>query len=775
MPEPVVIIGPAARPAGSIVGPADVSAENAALTPEDSGGPAGPAGRAIGRRILRRSAALLARGLLAAGAATLRAIRRNPRTSLAAGASVLILGSISVSQWQSGNGKHSLVTNRIGGNLLGPAAKDQRNTGGTKTEATAPGRGNTATAAPGNTAAAGSGNKETAPADATSRPDLPAPARSVDDTPPIPALTDAATTGQKHEIITEKSAPAFELASGPKAERQPAPAPAHEQKIATLLASPVPEKAPAPSLPVAQADKGGPHPAQTGQILDPPAPASMPAVASTSLPIEPAPVPAPAREPLQLAAALEFTDDGPKPAQKPAPDPVANSQGHDGDTAVHQLPGDRAPTETKPIEIPVSGPRPDPAPNPNASTPKPKSPEKDHGRPETSKTEVPNLVSSTPKPQAALKADGPATKPAAPLQSHGASEAHPDAARPAALPIERGAPPTKAVAPRAENVAAKSEIPAQSTTVRPDSGSPIFDSTELATRIAEPEPRTRSSDRSGPHVEPSTLPDRAGAGWISIPNTGKLPVDGEASVESRSGDAGTGLLSESTTTRDLRAHTAKNVSFELESSPPRIRPRGARDQTQIGERSAVSSGSRQEPRAGSDSARVELVPHLVEHGENFWTISRLYYNSGRYHRALWKANSDRYPDINVLHVGDTIMIPPIEDLDQAYILPPRTPTAPALAAAERSHERSNDEPETRTAYRPQRSGTASPSRPVYKVRPYDTLRSIARDTLDDSRRANEILELNRGIIDDETHLIVGQIIELPEDARTTLHRSTSRR
>ena len=90
-------------------------------------------------------------------------------------------------------------------------------------------------------------------------------------------------------------------------------------------------------------------------------------------------------------------------------------------------------------------------------------------------------------------------------------------------------------------------------------------------------------------------------------------------------------------------------------------------------------------------------------------------------------------------------------------------------------DRNNDEPETRTAARPHRSDTASPSRPVYKVRPYDTLRSIARDTLGDSRRADEILELNRGLIDDPTHLIVGQILELPEDARTTLHRSTSRR
>ena len=70
-------------------------------------------------------------------------------------------------------------------------------------------------------------------------------------------------------------------------------------------------------------------------------------------------------------------------------------------------------------------------------------------------------------------------------------------------------------------------------------------------------------------------------------------------------------------------------------------------------------------------------------------------------------------------------------------------------------------------YRPRDATT----RPIYKVRPYDTLRTIARDTLGDSRRANEILELNREIIDDPRHLIVGQILELPEDARPARARS----
>jgi nucleoid-associated protein YgaU len=76
----------------------------------------------------------------------------------------------------------------------------------------------------------------------------------------------------------------------------------------------------------------------------------------------------------------------------------------------------------------------------------------------------------------------------------------------------------------------------------------------------------------------------------------------------------------------------------------------------------------------------------------------------------------------------------------------------------------DDGPEYRVTARPRIS--APINRPIYKVHRYDTLRSIARDTLGDPRRASEILALNRDIIDDPAHLISGQLLELPEDADT---------
>src|SRR5205823_2060736 len=73
---------------------------------------------------------------------------------------------------------------------------------------------------------------------------------------------------------------------------------------------------------------------------------------------------------------------------------------------------------------------------------------------------------------------------------------------------------------------------------------------------------------------------------------------------------------------------------------------------------------------------VESVPHIVQSGENFWTIARLYYGSGRFYLALWKANRGLVPAPEKLRVGMTIRIPPPEALDRALVK-----AAPPVAAA----------------------------------------------------------------------------------------------
>ena len=79
--------------------------------------------------------------------------------------------------------------------------------------------------------------------------------------------------------------------------------------------------------------------------------------------------------------------------------------------------------------------------------------------------------------------------------------------------------------------------------------------------------------------------------------------------------------------------------------------------------------------------------HTVRSGENFWTISLLYYRSGRYGKALWAANKNAVPAFDRLTVGDKIIIPRVDQLDPALIeevpapAPPVPETVPAAEPA----------------------------------------------------------------------------------------------
>jgi len=328
------------------------------------------------------------------------------------------------------------------------------------------------------------------------------------------------------------------------------------------------------------------------------------------------------------------------------------------------------------------------------------------------------------------------------------------------------------------------------------------------------QPRSLSPAEQAPTDNSQEL---ARQGWLPIRHSGGEAVhDVHGEVPGLEDDAATGTAAGTT---DPNAHADKELSFDVESPPGGKNSEGANSDVAR----AVTSPARGE-------GKLETVLHRVESRENFWTISRSYYDSGRYYRALWKANSDKVLEITKLYQGTVIRIPPPEDLDPAYIDPPGKPPGQSQTDGEivaRHDSETDDSASTRSdpatanrragnisgdgvpirhssrsdvelnlpvsdAATEQASGhdrssrgssrherDAEPevrtrnvvARPIYKVREYDTLRTVARDTLDDPRRAYEILDLNRDVIDDPGHLIVGQILELPEDARPARVRS----
>ena len=160
-------------------------------------------------------------------------------------------------------------------------------------------------------------------------------------------------------------------------------------------------------------------------------------------------------------------------------------------------------------------------------------------------------------------------KPAAPLASETPPPSHQDATPAATLALEGTTASPTAPAPPSKDTADRSETLPSPVVARPDSAASTPESNPSATRISEPEPQIAKSKPQDSLAQPGSAGNSAGAGWISIPNSGKLPVDGsdEIAAKFENDDPATG--SRSTNARDVRAHTAKDISFEPESSQPR--------------------------------------------------------------------------------------------------------------------------------------------------------------------------------------------------------------
>ena len=265
---------------------------------------------------------------------------------------------------------------------------------------------------------------------------------------------------------------------------------------------------------------------------------------------------------------------------------------------------------------------------------------------------------------------------------------------------------------------------------------------EVAVPVRSPMPLTlEPSPPSNPPVVPTPDPMPAavgaaaltGSGWVQIPSGGKQRVPGGAADRA-----------------------------PVEATPPAV----------------VADG----PRANEDSAAIdpiESVLYKVKSGENFFTISRLFYRSGRYYKALHAANARQFPVITDLYVGATIRIPPVEALDRSLVVAPSLVTpaagvdAPASAVSRTSTRRTEPVDELEQPSNPRNRAPRAevdtgdqdrPIRPSYTVKPNQTLRSIARDTLGDVDRDVEIRALNRTVLGDARNPTAGMVLTLPSDA-----------
>ena len=150
---------------------------------------------------------------------------------------------------------------------------------------------------------------------------------------------------------------------------------------------------------------------------------------------------------------------------------------------------------------------------------------------------------------------------------------------------------------------------------------------------------------------------------------------------------------------------------------------------------------------GNDRPRI----HVVAHGDNYWTISRTAYGTGRYYIVLAEYNRHRIPNPKRMQPGMKVLIPNIGVLESRYpkICPRRV--GKLAGNGRRRHLPSG--------FFRDRTGT-----PMFRVGKTDILSEIAQKHLGRSSRWIQIYHLNRQRIPNPNRLKIGTELRLPKDA-----------
>ena len=259
---------------------------------------------------------------------------------------------------------------------------------------------------------------------------------------------------------------------------------------------------------------------------------------------------------------------------------------------------------------------------------------------------------------------------------------------------------------------------------------------------------------AAPLVEPAPVEQAAPAMLTNIPPVTPAPEIEQPTIQETSEPiAASG---------NFEPLPLSNTPLTIDNVPSRL-PRAAAP-------APVDVARVQAPNLKDDA--IEPVTHVVQKGENFFTISRLYYGSGRFYEALWAANKDQVSAPDRLFVGTTIKVPPPERLDRSRIKPVGSDQASRPATKKSTAPATREAadvimmlPRGRSAADSTPVSIPKPEKtyPYHVVKRHETLRSIARDLLDDPHRANDIRELNLDQLDSDT-LEIGQRLRLPEDA-----------
>jgi nucleoid-associated protein YgaU len=148
------------------------------------------------------------------------------------------------------------------------------------------------------------------------------------------------------------------------------------------------------------------------------------------------------------------------------------------------------------------------------------------------------------------------------------------------------------------------------------------------------------------------------------------------------------------------------------------------------------------------SENVEVL-HDVQSGENFWSIAKQHYGSGKYFTALAAYNKARIPDPQKIRPGMKVQVPSEAVLAQQY---------PQLVSGTKTT------PYTAAPAGPPGFSLDPHGRPQYRVSKGDTLSDIAQRHLGRASRWRQIFGMNMDQLPSAESLTTGMVLRLPPDA-----------
>jgi nucleoid-associated protein YgaU len=215
----------------------------------------------------------------------------------------------------------------------------------------------------------------------------------------------------------------------------------------------------------------------------------------------------------------------------------------------------------------------------------------------------------------------------------------------------------------------------------------------------------------------------------------------------------------------------------IAASPTSV-PRGG------GESGTVQGFDPVEPRAATTTPSKPLLPitkgkvqkRTVKEGETLYSLTEEVYGDGNLWSRLKDFNTGKIKADGSVREGVTLTFPPKDVLSGKAMLADETGTAG------RQPRNGTPMPESRPTPlgKPERTGaivrgepTAPPARNAntYTIQKGDALSTIAQKKLGSSKRWQELVDANPGVLDDPDSIPVGAVIKIPASSGGGAHDS----